>query len=73
MRALVLSFSNLTPIPDGSLLYSCRLSIAADASLGPHALPCSGPDASSPDGEQIAIACPDGEVDVISDGGGSGR
>jgi hypothetical protein len=34
MRALVLSLSNVTPIPDGSLLFTCRIDIDAAAEAG---------------------------------------
>jgi hypothetical protein len=38
VRVFVLALDNVLPIPDGSVLYTCRISIAAGAAEGPHAL-----------------------------------
>jgi hypothetical protein len=73
MRVLVLSFSSVDPIPNLSTLYTCRLLLAADASVGPHPLTCTGSDASDPDGNSIELGCIGSVVDVTSGGGGSGR
>jgi hypothetical protein len=52
MRALVLSVTNTDPIPTESVLYSCRINIAASAPVGTYLLnvsglvavaPCTGP------------------------------
>jgi hypothetical protein len=52
---------NLDPIPDGSRLYSCELSLGAD---GRYPLTCTNPDASDPDGVPIDTDCPNAEVTV---------
>lgn len=38
MRSLVLSLTNVDPIPDGALLFTCRVQIAADADPGEYHL-----------------------------------
>jgi hypothetical protein len=70
VRALVLSLSNLDPIPDGSVLYTCRVSIDGLASPASYPLPCSDAGASDPDGNAIAVQCIDGAVEVTAAGGG---
>lgn len=67
-RALVLSFSNVDPIPDGSVLYSCNVNIAAGAAAGPYPLIVSNVGMSTPDGQAIASTGTDGEVDVTGGG-----
>ena len=47
--ALVLSFSNLTPIPDGAALYTCRVLVDADAAPGTYVLRNSEQRGSTPD------------------------
>jgi len=61
VRALVLSFDNLDPIPTGSILYSCDVQIAADAS-GTYPLTCSNPVAGDADGNRIGAACTSGSI-----------
>jgi hypothetical protein len=34
VRALVLAFDNVDPIPDGSVLFTCHMLIAPDAATG---------------------------------------
>ena len=53
VRALVLSLSNVDPIPSDSVLYTCRVQIASDAAGGDDPLTCSNAGASDPGG--IAI------------------
>lgn len=66
VRALVLSFSNVDPIPSGSRLYTCNVAISAGAQPGAvYALPCSQAGASSPEGGTIEIECEDGEIEVV--------
>lgn len=61
VRALILSFSNVDPIPDG-VLYTCRVGLAADAPPAPHFLPCSAAGVSTPAGIPLRATCRDGEV-----------
>ncbi len=53
VRALVLSLSNVSPLPDNAVLYTCNLHVAADARLGAHPLSISHVGFSSPTGEAI--------------------
>ena len=62
MRALVLAFDNVDPIADGSVLYTCRVQVAADEPPAPHFLLCSRAAASDPHGNLLATTCRDGEV-----------
>ena len=65
LRAIVLSFSNIDPIPSGSRLYTCSVAILADAAPGAvYPLPCSQALASSPEGTPIEIDCEGGEIEV---------
>lgn len=62
VKALVLSLSNVDPIPDGSVLYSCTVQLPSDA--GCWALTCSAPGSSDPTGTALDTTCSDGEVCV---------
>jgi hypothetical protein len=53
LRALVLSTGNVTPIGDGSALYTCKVNIAAGASDGQYPLTISGIILSDPNGNQV--------------------
>ncbi len=64
LSTLVLSFDNISPIPNGSVLYTCRLQIAADAPIGNSSLSCSGAGASSPQGDSVSTACVGGSVQI---------
>lgn len=65
VRALVLALDNVTPIPDGSVLYTCEVQIAADAT-DTYALACSSPGAGDPDGNRVGADCTDGTITVAS-------
>jgi hypothetical protein len=66
VRALVLAFDNLDPIPDGSVLYTCRIAIAADAQPGVYALPNAEMSVSVVGGEKPPTSGRDGSVEVTS-------
>jgi hypothetical protein len=66
-RALVLSFSNVDPIPDGSVLYICNVNIAGGAAAGSYPLIVSNVGMSTPDGQAIASTGTDGEI-LVSGG-----
>lgn len=53
MRSLVLSLTNIDPIPDGALLFTCRVEIAADAAPGEYQLFALRLGGSTPHGEPI--------------------
>jgi hypothetical protein len=60
LRALLLASGNLDPIPDGSILYSCEISIALDATSGAYPLVC----ATSTANDTLSAACVDGSIEV---------
>lgn len=64
VRAFVLAFDNLDPIPDGAVLYTCTVAIAADAALGDHVLMNSETNASAAGGGAIDTTGADGAVTV---------
>jgi len=64
VRALVLSLSNVDPIPSGSVLYTCSVQIAADARAGAQKLNNTRVGFSSPSGEAVNGAGTDGSVAV---------
>jgi hypothetical protein len=63
-RALVLSFNNVDPIPDGSVLYTCNVDIAAGAASGSYPLTISNVGMSTPQGQAIVSTGTDGEIIV---------
>lgn len=68
VRALVLSFSNVDPIPDGSIMYSCDVFILPSADPGDYPLVCSNEGVSDPNGNALDVECTDGTVSVLTDG-----
>jgi hypothetical protein len=64
VRALVLSLSNVAPIPSGSVLYTCRVAIASQATAGAHPLSVTHAGFSNPTGQAIQAASVDGAVTV---------
>jgi len=56
--------SSATPIADGSVLYTCAVDIAPDASSGSHWLYNSGLVATTPSGMRLAVSGADGYVEV---------
>jgi len=66
LKAIVLSFDNRDPLPDGAQLYSCRIAVAADAVPGRYPLRVTEAGASSPDGVAVELTGVDGEVNVVA-------
>ena len=64
IRSLVLALDNVDPIPDGSLLYSCTVSIGSGVANGTYDLVCTNAGASDPDGGAVPTDCIDGELFV---------
>ena len=64
VRALVLSFSNVDPIPDGSVLYTCNVDISPGAAAGSYPLVVSNVGMSTPDGQPIDSTGTDGAIIV---------
>jgi hypothetical protein len=67
IRAIVIALDNTNPIPDGSVLYTCKFSIPAEASRGVYPLLCSSAAASDPEGNNLSVACSGGVVAVGED------
>ena len=64
VRALVLAFANVNPIPNGATLYTCQVAISATAADGEYPLTCSNAGGSDPDGGAVRTGCTDGDVIV---------
>jgi hypothetical protein len=64
VRALVLSLSNVDPIADGSVLYTCRVQIRPEAASGTHRLKLTKVGFSDPAGRAIDGVGEDGVVTV---------
>jgi hypothetical protein len=64
VRVLVLSLSNVDPIPNGSVLYTCTVQIAPQARPGTHRLEVTRVGFSSPTGQAITGGNRDGSVTV---------
>ncbi len=64
VRALVLSFSNVDPIPDGSVLFSCTIDISPAAPEGVYPLVNSNLLSATPAGDPVATDGIDGAVIV---------
>ncbi len=63
MKSLILSFSDVSAIADGAVLYTCDAS-AAGAPAGDYPLTCTGPGGSDPAGNSVDTNCSDGAVTV---------
>lgn len=67
VRAIVLSINNITPIADGSVLYTCTINLLADAPPGEYPLILSGVSLASPSGAAISdVLTIDGTVTVLA-------
>ena len=64
MRALVLSLSNVDPIPDGSLLFTCTVQVSGAAGFGTYPLFASNFLTASPDGAALSTIATDGSIIV---------
>jgi len=62
VRALVLSLSDVAPIPDGAVLYTCTVTIAANAAPGSQGLSANRVGFSSPAGEAIQGGVVNGSI-----------
>jgi MYXO-CTERM domain-containing protein len=63
VKALVLSLSNVSPIPSGSVLYSCEVGLTNTAT-GSYELTCSDALASDPSGNTVNTDCTKGTITV---------
>jgi hypothetical protein len=68
VKALILSFFDLSPIPNGSTMYSCAVAILPNALPGSYLIDCFAPGASDPVGNALPTQCVDGHVTVLSPG-----
>jgi hypothetical protein len=64
VRALVLALDNVDPIPDGSVLYTCKVAIASSASAGEKTLSNTNTGSSDPSGGALTTTGTDGRVIV---------
>jgi len=64
VRALVISFVDPSPIPDGSVLVTCNLAVTADAPGGLHPLPGTNCAATDAGATSLPTTCTDGSVTV---------
>lgn len=64
VRAFVFSLDNVSPIPDGALLYTCAVAIGAAAPAGSYPLTAGDLLGSDPDGGALALLGVDGAVAV---------
>lgn len=64
VRALILAFDNVTPLPDGATVYTCRVAAAAAAGVGDHPLHNDEVAGSGPAGEDIRGDGLDGVIHV---------
>lgn len=71
LTALVLSLGNTDAIPDGSVMYSCDATAAADAADGDYTIECIGAGASDPTGNSIDADCVNGTITVVGPPSGS--
>ncbi len=67
LKALVLSVSNTSPIPDGSILYWCLVRVSPSAESGDHLLECANPGSSTLAGGPVETSCVDGVVTVLAE------
>lgn len=65
IRAVVLAFDNLDPIPNGSPLYTCKVSISAQADPGWYPLTISNVSLSDPQGHAVPGAWSNGGISVL--------
>src|SRR5262249_33267955 len=64
LRAIVIALDNTDPIPNGALLYTCRLDIAPGAAPGTYQLRSSELGASTPDGDAVPMGAGGGTITV---------
>jgi hypothetical protein len=64
MRALILAFDNVDPIPDGSVLFTCTVQISPAATNGVYPLTASNALVSDPVGNALSTVGTDGAVIV---------
>jgi hypothetical protein len=63
-RAIVISFVNVDPISDGSMLYACKVNLSPSAAADSYPLMISNVGMSTPEGQAIASTGTDGAIIV---------
>jgi virginiamycin B lyase len=71
VRAGIISFFNANPIPDGSVLFTCRVRASANAAPGTYPLPISSISLSTPEGNDFFNASGQGGSVAVSSPSGS--
>jgi hypothetical protein len=67
VRAVIVALDNLDAIPDGAVLYTCDVEVAADAAPGRLPIRCTNAHAATARGEAVPIGCADGALVVQAD------
>jgi len=65
IRAIIVAFDNVDPIPDGATLFTCAATIERSALPGTYPLRCSGPAGSDPAAHSVSTACTSGTITVL--------
>jgi hypothetical protein len=66
LKALILSFSNVDPIPDGSVLFTCEAIVSGAAPGGTYPLDSRLEGAADPDGNEVLLDGVDGSISVAA-------
>ena len=66
LRAFVLAFDNVDPIPDGSVLYTCSVDIPPGAAVGAYPIVVFNTEAGTPAGDPLPAAPANGLVFVVA-------
>ncbi len=63
-KGIVINFGDLSPIDDGSTLYTCDVAVGAGTAPGDYTISCTAPGASDPNGGTYDTACADSTITV---------
>jgi hypothetical protein len=63
-KGIVINFGDLSPIADGSVLYTCKVSVSASAAPGEYEVACNLPGSSDPSGGSWDTTCSSSTITV---------
>lgn len=66
-KGIIINFSDLSPIDDGSTLYTCDVTVPGGAAPGDYTVACTAPGSSDPTGGSFDTACNDATITVPAD------